>query len=338
MANKAIEMTMEEFVNKYGKKVFEVVTRQAKGKYKDFAKIIIKESNKDSKEEVQNLAQSLLKNAEKLNNSAVDLNKIAEISGALLKFSSIVGIENLCSTVAGFYIIDKELKKMSDDIKGVAKTILDVNENETFYKFDNVLEDYKDMLDSRKIGKEYSEEKYRELISSENTVLKLMIKVFMNETCNNRGDVLYAIMALSSMMACTLVNFDEIYYYNNRDKQKWHMSHDSWMEVFDKLTTGKFVECLQDYAFIEEGNNQYQTDLLVTAITDEFKEAKQTVLDRQFLIETNDTRKQYSDMLSYINQGVIKDINSSIAELNLENDAEVQELVQTASKKLDLYS
>lgn len=338
MATQPTIMSIDEFLDKYGNKAFEAFVRQKNGKYRAFSKIIIKDDNREAVKEIKNAIENITKTVSDINKTTIDVTNSLKLSNALSAFNAAAGVVNMCATVAGFAIIHTEMRKMEDGIKDVAKKMLDAHEQETFYKFDLMIDDYKDMLDCKKIDVEYSEEKYRTLISNEHAILKLLISIFTNETCNNRNDILYAIMSLSSMLACTLTDYDEIYYYNHKEKQKWHSNHDTWMEVYDVITSERFVECLQDFLFIECNYNQYQTDLFTVSVIDNFKEAKQAVVDRQTLIELKDTKEQYNDLMSYINQSVINDINNSIEEIGLSENVQVQNLVQETAKTLELYS
>lgn len=338
MAKKAIEMTVDEFLDKYGNKAFEAFIRQKNGKYRAFSKIIIKDRDKDAVKAIEEAAKNLSKKISEVNKTTKEISETINVSNALSAFNAVTGVVNLCATVAGFAIIYNEMNEMKDDISDVAKKVLDAHDQETFYKFDRMMDDYRNMLDCKTIGEEYSEEKYRELISNEHAILKLMISIFTKSTSNIKNDILYSIMSLSSMLACTLADYDEIYYFNHKEKQKWHSSHDSWMQIYDVLTSKQFVEALQDFLFVECGYSQYQTDLFTVSTLDNFREAKQSVVDRQTLIELKDKKEQYEELMSYLNKSVLDDINGTIEDMNLSDNVQVQNLVQNSAKTLGLYS
>ena len=338
MAKEAIIMTVDEFLKQYGNKAFEAFTRQKNGKYKAFSKIILKGDNKEAIETIKIAVMKANQNIEKINKITTDITKAMNINNYIGGLNVFLNAANLCATAAGFVIVYKELNEVKTRINEVKEALLDTHEQEVFKDFDNVIDDYSDMLDSKKIDKEYSEDQYRELIKNEYSMIKLLIKMFTKSTCNNKHDVLYAIMSLSSMLACTLVNFDEVYYYNNKEKQKWHLSHEKWMSIYDNLTSSDFIRSLEDYMFIEQNYNQYQTDMFVRSIIDSFSQSKQAIIDRQTLIQLKDSRNDYIDIIKNINQSVINDIDESINEIGLSDNVLVQNAVKESKQILELYS
>jgi hypothetical protein len=334
MANKPIIMYVDEFVKMYGNEIIEIASRRKNGKFKAFTNVLLKDRNED----VLNAIKEATQNVNQLSASSKQLLNVLNTASASSAFSAALGAVNLCATVAGFAIVCNKLNKVEDKISDVAKKVLDAHEQETFYKFDMMLGDYKNMLDCKKVNNEYTEEKYRELIDNEYAILKLLMRIVNNDTCNNKNDILYTIISLSSMLAVTLSNFDEVYYFEHKDIQKWHSSHNDWTSIYDSLVSKEFIEKLQDFMFIEEGYNQYQTDLFVITFIDNIKEAKQFVIDKQQLIEKLDSTDQLNKLMDAINKDIANDINNTFESMNLNNNIEVQRLVQTAEGALELYS
>lgn len=338
MTKKATTMTLNEFYQQYGEKVFEAVLRQKNGTYKAFSKIILQDPNKEITDTINKSLSNLNNVAKNLNSVSVDVTKHLQLSNVLSTVGTITSVVNLCTTIAGFAIVCNELNKIEDSINDLAKTVLKAHEQETLFKFDVVFEDYKDMLDRKKIKKEYSEKEYINLIKYEQSILKLLIRVFNNSTCNDKSSVLSMIMALSSMFACTISNFDEVYYFNNKEYQKWHGSHEEWVNIYDTLLSESFRNSVQDYMFIEKGYNQYDTDLFVLTVSDSFKEAKQAIKDKQTLIELQDTKDKYNELMNIIKQSTMNEINNTFEGLGLKDNLDVMNCVQETAKTLELYS
>lgn len=338
MAKEAVVMNIDEFLKQYGNKAFEAFVRQKNGKYKAFSKIILRDNNKEAVETIKTALMKVNESVEKLNNVSLDITKAIDINNYIGGLNVFLNAANLCATAAGFAIVYKELTSVKNKIDEVKESVLDTHEQSVFKDFDKVLDDYVDMLDKKKIDKEYSEDKYRELVTEEYSMIKILIKMFTKSTCNNKADILYAIMSLSSMLACTLVNFDEIYYFNNKEKQKWHSGHDKWMSIYDELTSFEFISSLEDYMFIEQNYNQYQTDMFVRSVIGSFEDSKQAVIDRQTLIQLKDSRDEYKGIIDNINQSVISDIDESMNQIGLGENEIVQNVVKEVKGTLELYS
>lgn len=109
------------------------------------------------------------------------------------------------------------------------------------------------MLDSRKTKNDYSEEKMRILVDDEFNVLKMLIDTFLLETTNERNNLVLSIYSLASMLTVSIMYFDELYYYNNKDRisngEYWHSSHNRWMSELDRLSSAEFISKIQDFGF-----------------------------------------------------------------------------------------
>lgn len=336
MATNPTIMTLSGFYEKYGQKVFEAFKRQKNGKYNAFNKIILKDDSYEVQQIIKNSVNNLSKNVEKLNMFSTNLSKQLNLSNVLSSVSAITGVLNLCATVAGFVIIHKDLENVQQKLNSLAKTILDAHDQETIYKFDKVLGIYENMLDCKKIGNEFSESKYFELINEEQAILKLLIKVFNKSTSNCKNDILTTIIALSSMLSCTISNFDEIYFFEHGNIQKFHSSHSSWEEIYDILLSKSFENDLYDFMFIDENRNQFESDILVDTIRNSFREALQSIKDKQTIIELNESREDLNNLTKLINQSVLDDIDESLEEMGLSENVQVQSLVKEATQTLGM--
>lgn len=324
--------SLEELAKMFGDN-FEIVVRRKDAKFDEFFKVVIGKSEKltddESLKKLYKQSKSLLKKTNKASNA------INSIKGITM-FTSVMGVMNLCATTAGFIIVCDKLDQISSQIQNIMDTMKDINQGETMYKFDLVIEEHKALLDGKDGGKPFTEDKYLELIKNENALLKLLYKIFCNETSSNRLEILQSILALSCMMAVAIEDFDTLYRYKYTDKKSLYNGHDGWMATFDLLLSKEFKEKLQDFFFIDEDKSQYETDLLVEGLTDRIDEAKQSIKNNIELLKILETKQKYIDAMKLINESVSDDISQMIQEANLQEDEQVLSLCKEASKTIGL--
>ena len=76
---------------------------------------------------------------------------VAYISGSIFStFNAILGVANLCTTVVGFVIINKNLNKISSSVQEVLDTVKNIHDINVNYKFQEVISEYKNMLDKKR--------------------------------------------------------------------------------------------------------------------------------------------------------------------------------------------
>ncbi len=312
---------------------FEIAYRNKKGRFKKFCRVVVESSkNTNSDNSIERLykqSMKLLKSVDKTTNA------INSIKGITM-FNSVMGVMNLCATTAGFVIVCHKLDQISSQVQNVMDTMKDINQGETMYKFDLVIEEHKALLDGKDGGKLFTEDKYLELIKNENALLKLLYKIFCNETSSNRLEILQSILALSCMMAVAIEDFDTLYRYEYTEKKSLYNGHDGWMATFDLLLSKEFKEQLQDFFFIDEDKSQNETDLLVEGMTERIDEAKESIENNIELLKILDTKQKYIDAMKLINESVSNDINQMIQEANLQEDEQVLSLCKEASQSLGL--
>ena len=160
----------------------------------------------------------------------------------------------MCATCAGFIIIFEKLKKISGKVDALVNTVKSSNQIQTNFELNKILSEHANMLDSRKTKNDYSEEKMRILVDDEFNVLKMLIDTFLLETTNERNNLVLSIYSLASMLTVSIMYFDELYYYNNKDRisngEYWHSSHNRWMSELDRLSSAEFISKIQDYVRI----------------------------------------------------------------------------------------
>lgn len=270
-------------------KFIEIVER---GKHKRIAaiqKVFLNElPQAQEKEALEKVVHALNKNSLLNEKNLKLLGQVAKSQKIGLLLSGM----NLCATCVGFAIMYEKLDKMSEELgqqinqlKNLVKQGQDV---QTDFELNKVLADHQDMLDCRRKGQPYTEEKMRDLVDREYNVLTLLISVFMKDVTADNKSTVFSIFSLLSMFTVSLRFFDEVYYENNHavlgDKAAWHSSHDKWTAVYATLTSQSFIEKLQDYATFETGLNTLGVDVYYMGLLDQVVEQKEEVADNQELI------------------------------------------------------
>lgn len=326
--------SLEELQAKFGKN-FEIVVRMKDGKYKEFSKVLLGKANDSSNEQaIKKLCRQttkLLKNTEKVN-KAFNTIKGLEV------FNSVMGVMNLCSTTAGFIIVCQKLNKISDQVQEIMDATKEIHHAETMYKFDNVVEEHTKMLDGKEGGIAFTEKDYLDLIIKENTLLKLLYKIFCDETSANRMEILEAIIALSAMMSVAICDYDTIYRYEHKDKKSLYSGHEAWMKTYDMLLSNELIDGLQDFFFIDEDRNQYETDILVEGVKDRFELARDSINLKDEFLKLIDTKEEYENDIRIINDSISEDISNLIQLGGYQDDKQVLALCKDAQQTVGLYS
>jgi hypothetical protein len=199
---------------------------------------------------------------------------------------------NLCATCAGFAIMYAKLDAMSSEINQqlyqLQKTVKQTQDIQNDYEFNKVLAEHTDMLDSQRKQQPYSEGKMRELVDREYNVLMLLISSFQKDISGDRSALIFSIFSMLAMFTVSLRNFDELYYFNNRqalgEKDAWHLAHDKWMSVYDTLSSEWFIEKLQDYGTFETKLSTLGVDIYYVSLLDQVADLRGEIEDNQALI------------------------------------------------------
>lgn len=291
MSSTMVIHTIEElyqFLNNNG--VLEIAIRQKNKRFKAFQKVVLGELS--DKKEVSELTQ-------KAANALSRITKLDERNLQLLEGMTQVGELgvilnglNLCATCIGFAVMFKKLNDMSDElarkVDRLQSTIKRGHDTQNEFELNKVLADHTDMLDAQRRGKPYSEREMRELVDSEYNVLMLLVSTLKKDVSDERGSLIFSVFSLLSMFTASLLIFDELYYFNNRqilgDDNAWHMSHEKWMDAYETLQSRWFVETVQDYASFETHLDTLQIDVYYATLLGQVADLREEVLDNQKLI------------------------------------------------------
>ncbi len=245
---------------------------------------------------------------------------------------------NLCATCAGFAIMFQKLDKMSLKIDAVLGAVKGLQQNFAKYEFKKVLSEHSDMLDSRRLQKPYSEEKMRELVDNEYNVLDLLVEAFMNDSTGNDETLIFSIYSLASMLAVSIMHFDEVYYYTNKenltDGKVWHASHDTWMSIFDRIADDEFVKKVQDFGFFELDLNTEENDYYYKSLHEQVVSHKEEIEDNQRLIEALEDEINYRKYFELINSDIKETMENIFAEAGISTDDEIAEVMNDAFERV----
>ena len=307
--------------------LIEIAIRNKKKRFKTFQKIALDSvQNPEAKKQLNEAISILSDNKTQLHNR----NNLMQNAAKLNKLSMVLNGLNICATCAGFAIMYSKLDKMSTQINEIVNTFKEAEGIHTEYEFKKTLSRHSDMLDCRKKQRYYSEEQMRELVADEHNVLELLIRVYESSVSNNRESLLFSILSLANMLSASLQFFDEVYYFNNRemtrDGEKWHISHDEWVAVFDKLASPQFIESVQDLGMFDMSLTSEETDCLYRSFYDQVKGLRIEVEDNQLLIITIDDPAMMDAYSDRIKEETQEEIESALEKVGLSPSDYLKEL------------
>lgn len=307
--------------------LIEIAIRNKKKRFKTFQKIALDSvQNPEAKKQLNEAISILSDNKTQLHNR----NNLMQNAAKLNKLSMVLNGLNICATCAGFAIMYSKLDKMSTQINEIVNTFKEAEGIHTEYEFKKTLSRHSDMLDCRKKQRYYSEEQMRELVADEHNVLELLMRVYESSVSNNRESLLFSILSLANMLSASLQFFDEVYYFNNRemtrDGEKWHMSHDEWVAVFDKLASPQFIESVQDLGMFDMSLTSEETDCLYRSFYDQVKGLRIEVEDNQLLIITIDDPAMMDAYSDRIKEETQEEIESALEKVGLSPSDYLKEL------------
>lgn len=342
---------LAKFMNDKG--IFEIALRGEKKKFTQFVKVAIENlpQGEASKQQMANKLFNAINNANPLMrglnlagngvNTAIgvkSLKMLGEIT-KLNQFNLILSGVNLCATCAGFAIMFKNLDKMSSKINEVLSAVKTSHKIYVQYEFKKVLSEHSNMLDSRRLQKPYSEGKMRELVDAEYNVLDMLIEAFLENSTGDEETLIFSIYSLASMLAASIMYFDEVYYFTNKenitDGKMWHSSHDTWLSIFDRITATCFVERIQDYGMFELDLNTEENDYYYKNLYEQIIGLKEGIRDNQALIKAFGDETNFKKYFEITSQDIRKTATQLFAEAGISmNDDEVAKAVNDAFEKV----
>ena len=340
-----------KFMNEKG--VFEIALRGENKRFSQFLKVAI-ENVPQGEAAKQQMANKLFNAVNNMNplmgglnlagssvNTAIgvkSLKMLGEIT-KLNQFNLILSGVNLCATCVGFAIMFKKLDKMSSKINEVLNAVKTSHKIYVQYEFKKVLSEHSNMLDSRRLQKPYSEEKMRELVDAEYNVLDMLIEAFLENSTGDEETLIFSIYSLASMLAASIMYFDEVYYFSNKenitDGKMWHSSHETWMSIFDRITANDFLERIQDYGMFELDLNTEEADYYYKNLCRQIINLIEEINDNQFLITAFGDKENFKKYFEIINKDMRETATQLFADAGVSmDDSEISKAVNDAFAKV----
>lgn len=316
MTDTVVIHTLDELIRKFGKE-FEIVVRNEKNKrFKEMFQVVY---NKQNADEIRKTLENVLREFNKVDQAVIEqqdmlehMNEGLQLANKLELFNAVVGVVNVGVSIAGFIIIANKMNEISAQISEVLNTVKNAHEDETMYKFDKVIEQHQYMLSCMNDGTTYSESKFIDLIGEEKAILNLLRKAFINNTCASRESVLQATLCMASMLASSIVYFDNQYYYNHKSSAGFYPFESNWILAFQLLREDDFIESLQDYFFLDLHRTQYETDLLTCSVLDHLNECEHAIKLEKSIVTELKSLEEYKEVKRIIAEKVNQDLLSSI--------------------------
>lgn len=278
---------LKQFLNENN--ILEIALRGQKKKFSAFQKVMINNLGEGKEKELaQKVVHALNKNTQLNERNMRLLSNVAQLE----KIGLLLNGLNLCSTCAGFAIMNAKLDELSSEINNqlnqLQKTVKQTQDIQNDYEFNKVLAEHTDMLDGQRRQKPYSEGEMRDLVDSEYNVLKLLLNSFQKDISGDHSALIFSIFSMLDMFTVSLKTFDEMYYFNNRldlgGEDPWHPSHVKWMSVYDTLSSKWVVERLQDYGIFETKLSTQEVDIYYISLLDQVSDLRKEIEDNQALI------------------------------------------------------
>lgn len=306
--------TIEElyqFLNEKG--VMEIALRGKNQKFRAFQKITL---NNLQQPEAAAKAQEAIALLNKNNHIAAQnlhmLGNIAKLSQLTMVLSGL----NLFATVIGFAIMNKKLNIISAQIEEAIRVYKDAEDIHTTFTVNGVLSNHANMLDCRKKQKYYTEDQMWKLVAEEYNVLDMLMNIFYKNMSNNPEVIVFTMLSMASMLATSLKYFDEVYYFNNKeaigDGDIWHLEHDKWVSVFEKMAGQEFIEKIQDFGYFGLDLNTIENDCFYKSYRDQIRNLNQEIADNQKLITVFDDPDLLGTFNARLNEAVKVEIEEAL--------------------------
>ena len=313
MTDTVVIHTLDELIRKFGK---EFVRNEKNKRFKEMFQVVY---NKQNADEIRKTLENVLREFNKVDQAVIEqqdmlehMNEGLQLANKLELFNAVVGVVNVGVSIAGFIIIANKMNEISAQISEVLNTVKNAHEDETMYKFDKVIEQHQYMLSCMNDGATYSESKFIDLIGEEKAILNLLRKAFINNTCASRESVLQATLCMASMLASSIVYFDNQYYYNHKSSAGFYPFESNWILAFQLLREDDFIESLQDYFFLDLHRTQYETDLLTCSVLDHLNECEHAIKLEKSIVTELKSLEEYKEVKRIIAEKVNQDLLSSI--------------------------
>lgn len=308
----------------------EIVMRDQKKRYKKFVKVLL-DASKDE-QQTEQIKEALQKLSGQRDIGRLNLEKLGAIQNIGM-LSTALSAVNLAATAVGFAVVCAKIDKIGTSIEELKALVKKVEDVHTQFDFNKVVSEHRNMLDKRKLNKDYSEDEMRKLVDDEYNTLKYLYDAFRADIVFDKEVLLFSIITMAEMLSASICYFDEIYYFENQDAftgtDCWHSSHDSWVALLDKLASPEMVKLVQDYGLLDKQYDTVTTDYTCLSYIDQIENLKQDIEDNQYMIITTQDRQLFTEIHNKAKDDVKAKLDAAIKEVGMQFDA-LDEAVQLA--------
>ena len=327
----------EEFANYIEENGFaEICMRGVKNRFKDFEPFLVEFVEENGKDILKDGVKSLLQRAPEVNEKALnqlvglvgkklmnvaapEFGKLFQMNEAILQSVKLasrlnwisigLSVANLCVNIYGFEKLSGKLDEVSRNLSQVQETLnkmATADEIAQLKVFDKVISRYSYMLDQEKIGKPFSEENLYNLVNDIYHTLDQLRSLFVKDAFNNNPALLDAIFTLVPLFEQTIIRYDRVYYFANKDAikagSKFSNEHNKWMNLFDDIYSDRFLGRIRDYCMLDKRMSMRESTQAAALSFYATASAKQEVLDSMELLLHSDTVEEYYYLLSLIDK------------------------------------
>lgn len=308
----------------------EVVTRLKNGTINAITKYAVLNSSKETMDLLEKANALLNRNNKLMSKATKTISSLKNLQGLNIGLQGV----DLCLSSVGFAVVCSKLNDVTSKMDNVIDYMKDKTDIEVNYHMNTIIEEYENMLDIYDRGELPDEENIRKLIAEEYNYIKILLQYLNKNMSKDKTGLLFGIKTLSNMLAVSLCKYDELYYFNHKEKKKnnFHNNHDKWLSIYDELSGKDSIKVFGDYLNLDCKYNQFKTDIILKAWIDDFEAAKKAVEDRDFLITSKEKIEEYHQFLTDINNQALNELQTVI------DDSETKEIVKNAAVSLGLLN
>lgn len=264
-----------------------------------------------------------------ISNSIDTLNQGMQALEGLAYLNVALGAANLCATLITFQIMNEKLDSIQCGVDAINRKLdqmIKAKEIDISTDIKDLVSDYRHMLDKVEKGTRFNLEDYRKLLKRVYLYDDKLINYYLNGTVNNPDEILTAIYLLSGMLAQLIKRYDEMYYFEYKNKNSnLDPDHNDWMRIFEQLSSERFLNIVADHCFFDNSLSNRKTQEIISRLY--YSQVNNMVLieDNNLIVHQCDDAKMLSDFWEKMNKHAYSELSDQIADSY--NKAEIEPTV-----------
>ncbi len=254
--NELPENLPQEIVDKLLKDgEIEVVIRDLKKKFEKFIKIIFQSDDKKPKIDPK------IKDPVVINEVFPKLKKMLQIfknQDLMLMLNTAVTVAGIAAVMEGMREINERLDRIEEELCDIQKKLEEQKAKDFEIQIEQpcrkLVSSYKRISDKLLKNKPVSED---ELLIVIDECYQNIITLYRIRNIYPFSDILNLIFKLLPVMYNCIMLYYQKYFDSEHPR---HLSHDSWMSVFEMLIAPGFIDEIQEYMFINQGKTNMEVN------------------------------------------------------------------------------